>query len=60
MANMLYELAQRQDYQDKLREEIRDTLAANNGKLTYDSVKNMKFLDMIFKGTHNKLNYYNL
>ncbi|XP_044004564.1 cytochrome P450 6A1-like [Aphidius gifuensis] len=54
MTNMLYELAQHHDYQDKLREEIRDTLSANDGKLTYDSVKNMKFLDMLFKETLRK------
>lgn len=50
MSYALYELAQHHDYQDRLREEIRDTLKANDNSLTYELVKSMKYLDKVFKG----------
>lgn len=50
ISHALYELSQRQDIQDKLRQEINDSLAANNGELTYDNVKEMKYLHMVFQG----------
>ncbi|KAK0073809.1 hypothetical protein PV325_009196 [Microctonus aethiopoides] len=54
MSNALYELAQHQDYQNKLRHEIRDVLKENNDSLTYESVKSMKYLDMVFRETLRK------
>ncbi|XP_057322394.1 probable cytochrome P450 6a14 [Microplitis mediator] len=54
MSNALYELAQHHDYQDKLRDEIRGVLKSNDGRLSYELVKNMKFMDMIFKETLRK------
>lgn len=50
----LYELAQHQDMQDKLREEIRETYRQDDGVLTYEKVKGMKYLDKVFKETLRK------
>ncbi|CAL7950313.1 unnamed protein product [Xylocopa violacea] len=54
MAHALYELAQHQDIQDKLREEIRETYQKNDGVLTYQAIKDMKYLDKVFKETLRK------
>lgn len=50
MSNALYELAFHQNIQDKLREEIISALERNENKLTYESIKNMKYLDKVVKG----------
>lgn len=50
MAFSLYELAQNQEIQDKLRQEIRKMDEKNNGVLTYTDIKEMKYLDKVFKG----------
>lgn len=50
MSHAMYELALNPDIQDKLREEVNATFAENNGKLSYESVKDMKYLDKVFKG----------
>lgn len=42
-----YELACNRDVQDKLREEIRKTYKETNGKLTYDALLKMKYMDMV-------------
>nr|UZE89898.1 cytochrome P450 CYP9GN5 [Chrysoperla zastrowi sillemi]UZE89899.1 cytochrome P450 CYP9GN5 [Chrysoperla zastrowi sillemi]UZE89901.1 cytochrome P450 CYP9GN5 [Chrysoperla zastrowi sillemi] len=42
-----YELAIQPEIQDKLRKEIRELLQKNNGKLDYDILKKMKYLDMV-------------
>ncbi|XP_043511358.1 probable cytochrome P450 6a14 isoform X2 [Frieseomelitta varia] len=54
MGHALYELAQNQDVQDKLRQEIRDTYKKNGGTLTYADIKEMKYLDKVFKETLRK------
>lgn len=46
----LYELAMNPEIQVKLREKIKQTLDANNGKLEYDTLKDMKYLDMVING----------
>ena len=51
----MFELALHQDMQNKLRNEIKEEIKINDGKLTYESIKNMKYLDKIFKGK----DYYN-
>lgn len=51
ISHALLELAQNQDIQDRLRKEIKESLKANNHSVTYDSVKEMKYLDMVFQGT---------
>ena len=50
MSHALYELALNTSIQDKLRKEINDELKNNDGKLSYEGVKNMKYLDSIFNG----------
>lgn len=51
----LHELAVNKTVQDRLREEIHRTKAANNGKdITWDELKNMKYLDMVFQETLRK------
>ncbi|XP_076759120.1 putative cytochrome P450 6a14 [Xylocopa sonorina] len=54
MAHALYELAQHQDVQDKLRQEIRETYQSNDGRLTYQALKDMKYLNKVFKETLRK------
>lgn len=46
----LYELAQNQEIQDKLRDEIKETLEKNDGKLTYDSMIEMIYMQMVIDG----------
>ncbi|XP_017886899.2 cytochrome P450 6B7-like, partial [Ceratina calcarata] len=50
MSHALYELAQNQDMQNKLREEITENFAKNNGISSYDQLKELKYLDKVFKG----------
>lgn len=54
MSNALYELALNQKIQDRLREEINQTLAKFGGNLTYENIKEMKYLDKVCKGTSFK------
>ncbi|XP_023176908.2 cytochrome P450 6a2-like [Drosophila hydei] len=51
MTYALYELAQHTDIQDRLREDIRDVLQQHDGKLTYESIKAMRYLDQIISET---------
>nr|XP_046472608.1 cytochrome P450 6A1-like isoform X1 [Neodiprion pinetum] len=51
ISHALLELAQYQDIQDRLRKEIKESLKSNNHSVTYDSVKEMKYLDMVFQET---------
>jgi cytochrome P450 family 6 len=50
MSYCLYELALNKDIQTKLREQIKLMMNENDGKLTYDGIKNIKYLDMIING----------
>ncbi|KAH8277873.1 hypothetical protein KR018_009446, partial [Drosophila ironensis] len=47
MGFSLYELAFHQDVQDKLRSEIDSVFTKNNGKLTYDSMREMTYLEKV-------------
>jgi cytochrome P450 family 6 len=49
-----YELALNQDIQDRLREEINEVLANHNGEMTYESIAEMKYLDMVFNESLRK------
>nr|XP_031836144.1 cytochrome P450 6A1-like [Nomia melanderi]XP_031836145.1 cytochrome P450 6A1-like [Nomia melanderi] len=51
ISNALYELAQHQDIQDKLREEIKEHEKMNNGEWHYENIKAMPVLDSVFKET---------
>lgn len=55
MAHALYEMALNPNVQDKLRKEIKEFHAKNNGNVTYEEVKKMKYLDKVFKGIFFKL-----
>lgn len=46
----LYELAWQFDLQTKLRTEIKNTLQASKGELTYDDVNGMVYLNMVVQG----------
>lgn len=54
MSNVLYELAQNHKIQDKLREEIRESYAKTGGDFKYENIKEMKYLDKVFKETLRK------
>ncbi|XP_022230418.1 probable cytochrome P450 6a23 [Drosophila obscura] len=54
MGFALYELAQNQDTQNKLRKEINDVLAKHNNEFTYEGVKEMKFLEQVVMETLRK------
>jgi cytochrome P450 family 6 len=46
----LYELALHPDIQQSLRAEILQVLGEHDGKLTYDSMQNMSYLDRVVSG----------
>ncbi|XP_006610855.1 cytochrome P450 6k1-like [Apis dorsata] len=50
----LYELALNQDVQKTLRTEIHDALAQTDGKITYDMIMNLPYLDMVISETLRK------
>lgn len=50
MAFGLYELAMQPDLQAKLRQEIKKTLLASDGELTYENVNEMVYLNMVVQG----------
>lgn len=52
ISNTLYELALHHDIQDNLRREILQVVKSNGGKLTYESIKEMKYLDKVVKGIY--------
>lgn len=54
MCFMAYELALNIDIQRKLRNEILDTYKECNGKLTYESLMKMKYMDMVVSETLRK------
>lgn len=48
---LAYEVARHQDIQNRLREEIEETLYANDNELTYDTMQEMKLLEASILGT---------
>ncbi|XP_072756852.1 probable cytochrome P450 6a17 isoform X2 [Anoplolepis gracilipes] len=54
ITHALYELALNLQIQDKLREEIDEEYIKHGSNLTYENVKNMNYLDKVFKETLRK------
>lgn len=50
MAHALYEMALNPNVQDKLRKEMKEFHGKNNGDLKYEDIKEMKYLDKVFRG----------
>lgn len=50
MSFALLELAQEQDVQDRLREEVKAVLEINKGELTYETIWEMNYLRMVING----------
>ena len=46
----LYELALRPEIQQSLRTEIMQLLSKHDGKVTYDGIQNMSYLDRVVSG----------
>lgn len=47
---VLFHLARDQKIQEKLRSEIKTTLAKHEGKISYESIQEMKYLEMVVDG----------
>lgn len=54
ICHALYEMALNPQMQDKLRDEIKEFSAKNDGTCKYDDVKEMKYLDKVFRETLRK------
>ncbi|KAB0793924.1 hypothetical protein PPYR_13544 [Photinus pyralis] len=54
MSYTIYELALNPDSQNRLRAEIEDALRFSDGKLTYDNLMGMKYLDMVISESMRK------
>nr|QZP43542.1 cytochrome P450 monooxygenase CYP6CV15 [Ephestia elutella] len=54
MSFMIYELALHQEIQNKVYDEITEITAKYNGKITYESIKEMTYLEMVFEETLRK------
>lgn len=46
----LFQLASNQGIQDKARKEIEDKIAKHDGKLSYEALMEMEYLNQIFNG----------
>lgn len=51
----LYEMALNLEIQEKLRNEIHETLKKHNGQLSYDIINEMKYLNMVLQGNLFKI-----
>ncbi|XP_014611675.1 PREDICTED: probable cytochrome P450 6a13 [Polistes canadensis] len=51
LCNAMYELAMNHTIQTKLRKEIKEVLESNDGKITYDCLKEMKYLHAVIEET---------
>lgn len=52
IAHILYQLAKNPDVQERLRAEIMESVRMNDGKVTYESIGEMKYLDQVFHGKY--------
>lgn len=53
LAYIAYELALNQNIQNKLRDEVLQEMKVCNGNLTYESIKNLKYMDQVMLGKFN-------
>jgi cytochrome P450 family 6 len=51
----MFELAQNRAIQDKARDNVREVLSRHGGKLTYEAIMEMEYLDMCVNGEFAKL-----
>ncbi|XP_051167080.1 cytochrome P450 6k1-like [Leptopilina boulardi] len=54
MGFCLFELAKHREIQNKLRNQINNAIVKNNGKITYEMLTEMQYLDMILSETLRK------
>ncbi|KYB27037.1 Cytochrome P450 6a2-like Protein [Tribolium castaneum] len=54
----LYELAKHQDIQQKVREEIETVLAKFDGKVTYEAIQEMHYMNQVLNGTNYFINCF--
>ena len=54
VAYTLYELTQNDELMDRAQEDIKSTLEKHQGELTYESIMDMKFIDLCVKETLRK------
>lgn len=54
LAYIMMELALNKSIQNKVRDEIIETLEKYNGQITYDSVKEMTYIDMVIEGNFGR------
>lgn len=52
IAYILYEITQQPKLLFKLQSDITETLQSHNGEITYDSIQDMKYLDLCVKGEY--------
>jgi cytochrome P450 family 6 len=50
MTFCMYELSLHEDIQDRLRQEIDVVLQKHDGKLTYEAIQEMEYLDKVVSG----------
>ncbi|CAH1382250.1 unnamed protein product, partial [Tenebrio molitor] len=54
MTFALYELSKHQELQDKVRDEVDTVLAIYGGKITYEAIQEMKYMDQVINETLRK------
>jgi cytochrome P450 family 6 len=54
MTFALYEFSKHPELQDKVREEVNTVLAKHEGKITYDAIQEMKYMDQVINETLRK------
>jgi hypothetical protein len=55
MTMALFELAYRHEIQEKLRTEVEEVSARHGGKITYDAIAEMPYLDQVVNGNGHYL-----
>ncbi|KAJ3618158.1 hypothetical protein MTP99_006184 [Tenebrio molitor] len=54
MTFAMYELSKHQELQDKVRDEVNAVLAKHEGKITYEAIQEMKYMDQVINETLRK------